>query len=383
MSGRSGHSPAAEPLGAKPGLDPVEFRQCLGAFVTGVTVITTLDGEGTKHGLTANSFNSVSLDPPLILWSLRLNARSFPVFSQAERFVVNILAEDQVEISNRFARPAEDRFAGLAIAEGIGGLPMIVGCAAHLECRKETTYPGGDHMVFLGRVERITNTRRKPLAFGSGRYMVVHPHDLGPLSSDDPTGNVASLRALRLARPVLEELGRETHKAIALSVWGNRGPTVVWWAEGGRPLDVRLRCGLVVPVSRSATGLVFAAFSPPELTEPLLRGELAEDERGGAPIGVARQRLEAILEDVRRNKLGSAVQAVRPDADERAINAFSAPVFDGTGSVVLAMTMVGDARSFDAGDPAVGRLSDAAAGLSRRLGHPSPQPRTPPPRSAR
>src|SRR4051812_18428675 len=107
------------------GFDARALRQVLGAFVTGVTVITTVDASGKPHGLTANSFSSVSLDPPLILWSQSLTAPSHPVFRDADRFVVNILADDQVEVSNRFARGGADKFAGCATRAGLGGVPLI------------------------------------------------------------------------------------------------------------------------------------------------------------------------------------------------------------------------------------------------------------------
>ena len=129
--------------------DVRELRTCLGAFVTGVTVITTVDRAGNLHGLTANSFNSVSLETPLILWSLQIKARSYPVFREAERFTINILAADQVAIAKRFAGPTQDKFQGVPVTYGIGGLPLINDCAAYLECRKEAVYPGGDHAVFL------------------------------------------------------------------------------------------------------------------------------------------------------------------------------------------------------------------------------------------
>lgn len=159
--------------------DARELRHVLGAFVTGVTVITSVDEHGKAHGLTANSFSSVSLDPPLVLWSQSLTAPSHPVFAAADRFVVNILAEDQIGISNQFARGGADKFASCQVREGLGGVPLIEGCAAYLECRKVNSYPGGDHMVFLGQVERIERAQRKPLVFGGGRYLVAQPHDLG------------------------------------------------------------------------------------------------------------------------------------------------------------------------------------------------------------
>ena len=349
-----------------PAIDPTELRRCLGSFVTGVTVITALDEHGTPIGMTANSFNSVSLDPPLIVWSVRTNARSFPVYSSAKRFVVNILAEDQVDISNRFARSGPDRFDGVAVTPGIDGVPLIDGCAAHLECRTEATYPGGDHLLFLGRVERIANLSRKPLAFGAGKYMVVHPYDNAAGSAGS---NVASLNAVHLARPCLEDLNRETDRTVGLGVWGNFGPTLIWWIESSKPLDVNLRCGMVIPLLGSATGKVFAAYSAPELTAPYLEAEIAAAQRlDNAPFR-SREAVDEHLAGVRERRLGSIYDAVIADVNERGVSAVSAPVFDASGSIVLALTMMGDAAEFGERDPAVARLAEAAARLSARLGY--------------
>lgn len=360
-----------------PAIDPAELRRCLGSFVTGVTVITVLDANGVPIGMTANSFNSVSLDPPLIVWSLRSNASTFPVYSTATRFIVNILAEDQVDISNRFARSGPDRFDGIAVTPGIDGVPMINGCAAYLECSTEASYPGGDHLLFLGRVERMVSSARKPLAFGAGKYLVVHPYDnAGSIAAG--ASNVASLNAVHLARPCLEELSRETDKTVGLGVWGNFGPTLIWWIEARQPLDVRLRCGMVLPLLGSATGKVFAAFSVPELTAPYLEAELSVAQHATGDHSavnhshvpfVSRRAVDEHLALVREQRLGTIGNAVMTDINERGVNAVSAPVFDASGSIVLALTMMGDAASFAHDDPAVARLSDAARRLSVRLGY--------------
>ena len=348
-------------------IDPIELRRCLGSFVTGVTVITVLDAQGMAIGMTANSFNSVSLDPPLIVWSLRSNASTFAAYSQAKRFVVNILSQDQIEVSNRFARSGPDRFAGVPVTPGIAGVPLIDGCAAHLECRTEATYPGGDHLLFLGRVERIVGTLRKPLAFGAGKYMVVHPYDHA-MGVGAGSGNVASLNAVHLARPCLEDLNRETDKTVGLGVWGNFGPTLIWWIEARQALDVRLRCGMVLPLLGSATGKVFAAFSASELTAPYLEAEIAVAQRSEASPFTSRAAVEAHLAGVRQHCLGTITDAVMADINERGVNAVSVPVFDASGAIVLALTMMGDAASFGSDDPAVARLADAARRLSARLG---------------
>ena len=361
----------AESTSERKPIDPIELRRCLGSFVTGVTVITVLDAQGVAIGMTANSFNSVSLDPPLIVWSLRTNASTFAAYSQAKRFVVNILSEDQIEVSNRFARSGPDRFAGVPVTPGLDGVPLIDGCAAHLECRTEATYPGGDHLLFLGRVERMVGTPRKPLAFGAGKYMVVHPYDHA-MGVGVGSGNVASLNAVHLARPCLEDLNCETDRTVGLGVWGNFGPTLIWWIEASQALDVRLRCGMVLPLLGSATGKVFAAFSPPELTQPYLEAEIAAAQRSDVSLFSApftsRAAVDAHLAEVRERRLGVIDNAILTNINERGVNGFSAPVFDAAGAIVLALTMMGDAEQLKVDDPAVERLADAARRLSARLG---------------
>ena len=353
---------------AQSAIDPVELRRCLGSFVTGVTVITVLDENGAPVGMTANSFNSVSLDPPLIVWSLRTNARAFPVYSTAKRFVVNILSEEQVDVSNRFAKSGPDRFDGVATTPGIDGVPMIDGCSAHLECRTEATYPGGDHLLFLGRVERIIGSARKPLAFGAGKYMVVHPYDSGA-SADLGSGNVATLNAVHLARPILEDLNRETDKTVGLGVWGNLGPTLIWWVEARKALDVHLRCGMVLPLLGSSTGKVFAAFSTPQLTARYLDAEIAAMQHIADAPFKTREAVEEHLAQVREQRLASIYDAIILDVNDRGVNAVSVPVFDAAGAIVLALTMMGDRDSLTEHDPAVAKLRDAARRLSARLGY--------------
>lgn len=162
-----------------PAIDVTELRRCLGTFVTGVTVMTALDADGQPDGITANSFSSLSLDPPLIAWSLRLQSRSFQTFKNAQRFAVNILAQDQVSVSNRFATSGVKNFAEVPHTLGLGGVPLINGCASYLECSLEATYPGGDHELFVARVERIQMNDKKPLAYGNGGYLGVEVLDKG------------------------------------------------------------------------------------------------------------------------------------------------------------------------------------------------------------
>lgn len=154
-----------------PAFDAREFRNALGMFPTGVAVVTTREGNGAFVGLTINSFSSLSLDPPLVLWSLDTRSPSTAAFERATHFAVNILCEDQVEVSRRFASKVANKFAQLAIDAGIGDVPLIRGCSAHIECRSHAQHDGGDHLLFIGHVERFSyNRERRPLVFHSGRY---------------------------------------------------------------------------------------------------------------------------------------------------------------------------------------------------------------------
>ena len=159
--------------GQRAEIEPKDFRRALGAFATGVTVITTCRPDGELAGLTANSFNSVSLSPPLVLWSLSQFSPSLAAFQEASYFCVNILAADQAQLSQKFSRPASDKFADVPMRPGAGGVPLLEGVAANFTCRNEFRYYGGDHVIFVGRVVAYEHTDRQPLVFARGRYMDI------------------------------------------------------------------------------------------------------------------------------------------------------------------------------------------------------------------
>jgi len=156
--------------------DPRAFRRALGNFATGVTVVTAADASGRKVGVTANSFNSVSLDPPLVLWSIDKRSSSHGVFEEASHFAVNVLAADQIELSNNFARPNDDRFAGIAYEPGEGGAPVFADCAARFHCEKYMQVDGGDHWIMIGKVVAFDDFGRSPLLYHQGAYSMVLPH---------------------------------------------------------------------------------------------------------------------------------------------------------------------------------------------------------------
>jgi 3-hydroxy-9,10-secoandrosta-1,3,5(10)-triene-9,17-dione monooxygenase reductase component len=153
--------------------DALRFRSALGAFATGVTIVTTRDAEGRDVGLTANSFNSVSLDPPMVLWSLAKNARSLPAFLAASHFAVHVLAADQEALSGRFSARGSDKFAGLDLERGPAQVPLLRGCTARFQCRTAFRHEGGDHVIFVGAVESFDQSDQPPLIFHGGRYALA------------------------------------------------------------------------------------------------------------------------------------------------------------------------------------------------------------------
>ena len=156
-------------------IDPPSLRSALGRFPTGVTVITTIDAAGEPIGLTANSYNSVSLDPPLVLWSLAKTALSMPAFSQCQAFAIHVLGADQQELAQRFATRGADKFAQLETRPGFGGVPVLDGCVAHFECELAQRIEGGDHVIFLGRVMHFEAGDQEPLVFHRGAFARVAP----------------------------------------------------------------------------------------------------------------------------------------------------------------------------------------------------------------
>lgn len=154
---------------------PQVLRGALGRFATGVSIITCLDAAGARVGLTANSFGALSLEPPLVLWSLRKVSPSLPAFEAAKHFAVNVLAETQVELSRRFASPqvGNSKFDEGTWSVGLGGAPVLAGCAAVFECEHVAAHEGGDHRLFIGRVLRLADIATAPLIFQGGHYHML------------------------------------------------------------------------------------------------------------------------------------------------------------------------------------------------------------------
>ncbi|MFL0798303.1 MAG: flavin reductase family protein [Cellvibrionaceae bacterium] len=146
------------------------FRSALGQFPTGVAVVTTLDEDNNKVGMTISSFNSVSLNPPLVLWSIDKQAGCFDAFQQCTYYAINILAEQQQDVSNTFAQQNIDKFANIKHTTGNHNIPLLEDCCAVFQCKIEHRYDGGDHIIIVGRVEDFSENKKAPLVFHNGAY---------------------------------------------------------------------------------------------------------------------------------------------------------------------------------------------------------------------
>ena len=152
---------------------PQELRSAFGRFATGVTIVTCRGPNGEPVGLTCNSFASLSLTPPLVLWSLRQHSPSVAAFVAASHFAVNVLAEDQVDLSRHFSSSVADKFSEGRWHDGAGGAPVLEGAVARFECRQHQRHDAGDHVLFIGEIERLTEAALPPLVFQAGHYRLI------------------------------------------------------------------------------------------------------------------------------------------------------------------------------------------------------------------
>jgi flavin reductase (DIM6/NTAB) family NADH-FMN oxidoreductase RutF len=158
----------------------------MGSFATGVAIVTAASG-GELVGVTANSFSSLSLDPPLILWSLRKQSTSLSGFRAASHFAVNILSADQVHLASRFATAGDNKFGSIKWRPGLGGAPVLFDTVAAIECRSYRIDQGGDHVILIGQVEAFSTSGLAPLAFVRGKFSLTSPHPAAQtVSYSDP-----------------------------------------------------------------------------------------------------------------------------------------------------------------------------------------------------
>jgi flavin reductase (DIM6/NTAB) family NADH-FMN oxidoreductase RutF len=152
-------------------INTADLRKALGTFATGVTIVTTLDKDKNRIGVTVNSFSSVSLEPPIVLWSLKKSSLNVAAFDHSGRFVINVLAQTQVNLSQRFASSIQDKFSSVEFREGLGGLPMIENCVASFQCMTYQRIEAGDHILYLGEVNEYARADYPTLIFCKGKYM--------------------------------------------------------------------------------------------------------------------------------------------------------------------------------------------------------------------
>lgn len=216
-------------------IDGKHFRNALGSFATGVTIVTTSDAEGRDVGLTANSFNSVSLDPPMVLWSLARSSASLPAFMENDHFAVHVLAADQQPLSDLFARRGAEKFGGAPVHRGAGGVPLLDGCSARFQCKTAFRHEGGDHVILVGEVLAFDHFEKAPLVFHGGKYAKMMPRldanaangkasaavEVESSFRKDFLGYLLGFAAVQLHRPVrarCQELGLSDAGYYVLSV---------------------------------------------------------------------------------------------------------------------------------------------------------------------
>jgi len=205
-----------------PATDGRAFRRCLGQFATGVTVMTAQHGE-VRAGMAVNSFAALSLEPPLVLWSIRCASGSLPVFTQADHFAVNVLAGDQVELANRFAASGIDKFGTTPWTPGATGSPVLGGTVATLECAREQVLEGGDHLIIVGRVLHFTRSAGEPLLFAQGRYALSQDHpaalrEVPKPAAPDTGADWSLLRLLHFASHEMSAAFDAKRRAAGLTV---------------------------------------------------------------------------------------------------------------------------------------------------------------------
>lgn len=162
--------PANELASDNSAIDPRDFRNALGTYGTGVTIVTAMGPDGKPYGVTCNSFASVSLNPPLVLWSLGMFSQGLTIFQNASHFTVNVLGVSQQALAMQFAKSSGEKFNGVEWTPGLGNAPIITGSVATFQCRAANRYYGGDHVIFLGAVEAYAYTKQEPLLFSRGGF---------------------------------------------------------------------------------------------------------------------------------------------------------------------------------------------------------------------
>lgn len=292
----------------EPAIDIAEFRRALGAFVTGVTVVTTIQPDGSPRGFTANSFTSVSLDPPLILVCIAKTASSYAVFSQTKHFAISVLAEDQKAVSGVFASKAADKFSQVAWHRRVTGAPVMEGAAASFDCATHEVIDAGDHIILIGRVLDFIHTASSPLGYCRGAY-VNFSLSLDALAVAAPRAHVGAILEHRDGLVLLD-----TPRGLQLPTGAKLKPE----SDGASLLGVLGQLGLKVHLD-----FLFAVFEagggPAQGVQIYYRGRVKNDilPQSGGPIRIVplpQIRWDAIRDDAVRSMLQRYVRERSEDA---------------------------------------------------------------------
>jgi 3-hydroxy-9,10-secoandrosta-1,3,5(10)-triene-9,17-dione monooxygenase reductase component len=240
---------------SQPEIDSRALRDALSSFATGVTIVTTADATGEPIGMTASSFNSVSMDPPLILWSVTKTALSAPIFEKAEHFSVHVLAADQMTLSNRFARSGADKFDGVDYKLDDKGVPQLAGVLTRFDCKTWSVYEGGDHWIIVGEVQNMETQKGEGLVFSGGSYATASSIQPPNPDSQADDGPIEELLIYNLARAYVQ-VSRRFHASVE-----ETGLTIAQW---------RILASLHGNKSRSVADLVARTFVSPKKMNHLL-----------------------------------------------------------------------------------------------------------------
>ncbi len=259
---------------SQPTIDSRALRDALSSFATGVTIVTTADNTGEPVGMTASSFNSVSMDPPLILWSVTKTALSAPVFHKAQHFSVHVLAANQMSLSNRFARSGEEKFNGIDYQLDGNGVPQLAGVLTRFDCDTWSVYEGGDHWIIVGEVRNMESQKGEGLVFSGGSYATAASIQPPSPDSHNDDGPIEELLIYNLARAYVQ-VSRRFHASVEDS-----GLTIPEW---------RTLASLHGGKSRTVPELVARTFVSPKkmnhlLTQMKQSGWLTVEDKDGAQI---------------------------------------------------------------------------------------------------